>query len=849
DSGDLIINGTSTTEYRDKHWDRYRNHSVGFVFQTYNLIPHQTVLANVELALTLSGVGSAERKKRALDALDKVGIRDQAKKKPNQLSGGQMQRVAIARALVNDPAILLADEPTGALDSATSVQIMDILREVASDRLVIMVTHNPDLAEQYATRTVNLRDGEIVSDSLPFDPPVTGESAEKERPKKEKDGKRTSMSFFTALSLSLNNLMTKKARTILTSFAGSIGIIGIALILSLKSGFETYINRVQEDTLSTYPITVESAAMDLTSVMEELADLDSAPKEEHDAETVYSRPIYGKLINAMLAGIQENDLESFRAYIEENRDQLDQYTNDIKYAYGVNLCVYTENADGEFIKVNPLDSFDVLYGRSSGASLGGSSLMSMGNSSYRNSNVWGEIIDNAELLRSQYDVYGRLPESYNEVVLFVSENNEITDFNLCGLGLEDQKKVIKLLLEAIAGQKVSDEEVKTFSYSDILDMTFTMIPTAAQYEYNAVTGLWEDRGDSDEYMRSAAQKYGETIKIVGILRPNESAVATSATTAIGYTHALTEHYIRVNNALGAVQRQISGEINEAATAKYGKEYRNDEVDIFTGIPFDYVPEKREVTMDDVNAYISSLPAEQQEKAFMMMQGRSEEEIIAAFSQIIRSGDTKTDATLESNLALLGAAELEVPSSISFYAKDFAGKEALTQFINDYNTENENAGRPEKVIRYTDYIGLFLSSVSTIIDTISYVLIAFVSISLIVSSIMIGVITYISVLERTKEIGILRSIGASRRDISRVFNAETFLVGSASGLIGILVTVILNIPINAIIYSLSGINGMAWLPPLGGAILVAISMILTVVAGLIPSGMASRRDPVVALRTE
>lgn len=838
DSGELIIDGRSTKRYRDADWDNYRNHSIGFVFQSYNLIPHQTVLANVELALTLSGVGKAERRRRATEALEKVGIADQAGKKPNQLSGGQMQRVAIARALVNDPEILLADEPTGALDSGTSVQIMELLKEVASDRLVIMVTHNPELAQTYATRTVNLRDGEIVSDSDPYDAPEEAADGANKSEKKKKN--KTSMSFFTALSLSLNNLLTKKARTVLTSFAGSIGIIGIALILSLKSGFEAYIVRLQEDTLSSYPIVIQNESMDISALVAELSD-DAKEAEPHGLDKVYSRPVFGKLINSVLSGIRSNDMTSFRAYIESERELFERYTSDIKYGYGLTMNIYAESEKGDLIKVNPVDTIMNMYNSGSDSSFGLAS-------NTNRSELWAELIDNRELLEQQYEtVYGKWPENMHEAVLFVNKNNEISDLALCALGLLDQEEVARMMRSAVAGGKVSDETVKSFSYEDICAAEFTLIPTPMKYRLNEATGLWEDRGNDKTYLKWVAENHGEKIKIVGIMRPRENAVS-SGTYTIGYTSDLTEYCLAVNNAADIVKQQTGAGKDEAASAKYGKEYRYRDIDVFTGVPFDYVGEQREITLEDVYAYIATLPEAQQKQAEEALRNMSEQEILAAFAGKI-GGAEYTGATYESNLRLLGAEKAETPVSISIYANSFESKDAISKLIEDYNTACEAAGEPDKRITYTDYMGLLLDSVSTIINTISYVLIAFVSVSLIVSSIMIGVITYISVLERTKEIGILRSLGASRRDISRVFNAETLIVGFISGVMGILGTLLLNIPVNAIIKSLSKIDNMAQLPLLGALALVAVSMIMTFIAGLIPSGLAARRDPVVALRTE
>ncbi len=840
DSGNLIINGRSTKEYKDSDWDSYRNHSIGFVFQSYNLIPHQTVLSNVELALTLSGVSKSERKAKAMEALDKVGIADQAKKKPNQLSGGQMQRVAIARALVNDPEILLADEPTGALDTATSVQIMELLKEISKEKLVIMVTHNPELANDYATRIVNLKDGEIVSDANPVIIEEIPEEKPKKEKKKDKKTAKTSMSFFTALSLSLNNLMTKKTRTMLTSFAGSIGIIGIALILSLSSGFKAYINKVQEDTLSTYPIQITSETLDMTSVLTELSGSAASDEYAHELDKVYARPIFGKLINTMLSEIQSNDLKAFKEHLEANKDALAEYTTDIKYTYGVNLDVYSKDTSKGVIKVNPMEVFSAMMGDADT-----NSMMMSGMSS---SNVWNELLDNQELLDSQYDIVdGKWPEAYNEVVLFVDENNEINDYILCGLGLIDQGSVYQMMSDIQNGKTVS-EEMTSYSYDEILGLEFSLVPASSHYVKNEETGIWENKSKDELHMKNNISK-GVDIKIVGIMRPKESAAATSATSMIGYTHALTEHCINLNNESPIVKQQNSEEIDTLTSKKYGAEYKFCEVDIFTGIPFGYTPETKEFTIEDIYAYIATLPAEQQQMLSQQMAQMTEEQIIEVFSKEMNKNTETTVATLKTNLIKLGAAELDTPNAINIYAKDFESKDFISSFIEEYNNQANNSGEEEKVIRYTDFIGIMMSSISTIIDVISYVLIAFVSISLVVSSIMIGIITYISVLERTKEIGILRSIGASKKDITRVFNAETLIVGFVAGALGILTTILLNFPINAVIYAFGDIQNVSKLPIWGAITLVIISMILTWFAGLIPSRVASKKDPVVALRTE
>ncbi len=842
DEGDLVINGRSTKEYKDSDWDKYRNHSIGFVFQSYNLIPHQTVLANVELALTLSGVSKSERKSRALDALGKVGIADQAKKKPNQLSGGQMQRVAIARALVNNPDILLADEPTGALDSTTSVQIMDILKEIAKEKLVVMVTHNPDLAQEYANRIVSLKDGEIVSDSNPFEGEPVAEKPAVDKKKKEKRYK-TSMSFGTALSLSLNNLLTKKTRTILTSFAGSIGIIGIALILSLSSGFKAYINKVQEDTLSTYPIQITSETIDMTGIMTEMMGIQSSGEYDHELDKVYSKPIFSKLVNTMMSEVQENDLRAFKDHIEANKDYLDTYVSDIKYTYGVEMHVYSKDTGSAIVQVNPMEIFATMMGGSS------DSMMMAQNPAISNMNIWSELLENQELLDSQYDIVaGEWADEANEIVLFVDENNEINDYILCGLGLRNQADTLKVMNDVMNGKPVDDKMV-SYSYDEILGLTFSLVPASSHYQYDEATNKWADKSTDVNYMKSLI-KDGMEIKVVGIMRPKASASATSATGMIGYTHALTEKCIEINNQSEIVKLQKSEDKNEIASAKYGKEYKNCEIDVFTGIPFDYAPENSELTMAEVQAYIATLPPEQQQQIGAMIQGKSEQEIIAMFESQMPAQNTEvTKATYDMNLQKLGAAELDTPATINFYAKDFAAKDSISKFIDDYNSAAESRGEESKVIRYTDLVGVMMSSISSIIDIISYVLIAFVAISLVVSSIMIGIITYISVLERTKEIGILRSIGASKKDISRVFNAETLIVGFISGAFGIIATVLLNIPINAIIYAITEIESVSALPALGGVILVLISMVLTFIAGLIPSRIASKKDPVVALRTE
>lgn len=802
DEGDLIIRGKSTKEFKDKDWDTYRNHSIGFVFQSYNLIPHQTVLSNVELALTLSGVSKAERRKRAKEVLEKVGLGAQLHKKPNQMSGGQMQRVAIARALINDPDILLADEPTGALDSDTSVQIMELLKEISKDRLIIMVTHNPELAENYANRIIKLRDGNIIDDSNPYD---GGE--EESNKKKEGKLKKTSMSFKTALSLSLNNLKTKKARTLMTAFAGSIGIIGIALILSLSSGVKSYIAKVQEDTLSSYPLTIESQSVDMTSMMETMMGQNES--EEHELDKVYSNNIMTSMMNTLTTQMSKNDLKSFKEYIEGDESNIKDYLNAIQYGYDLDLQVYKTEESGEALQVNPTSVFEKIGMQGSQSA-----------SPMMKSSIWQELLGNETLLSSQYDVLkGRWPEDYNEVIVVVDKNNEISDMALYSLGLLDQSELDDVMKKIQLGEETNiNTEQKSFTYDDILNLNFKLVLNTDYYQKEG--DKWVDKRDNPVFMEQLL-KNAVDLKVVGIVRPSEEAVSSSIAGNIGYTSKLTEYVI--NN------------INDAEIVKEQK--ANPEKDVFTTLPFENSENENNSNTIDM----SSLTEE--EKAYMAT--LSQEEL----ANLMANYNPVSTSTYDGNLEKLGVVQLDNPSSINLYAKDFESKEDITDIIEDYNNKKTEAGEEEYVITYTDMVGLMMSSVTSIIDIISYVLIAFVGISLVVSSIMIGIITYISVLERTKEIGILRSIGASKKDISRVFNAETLIVGFVAGAMGILVTVILNIPINAIIKAFTDISGVSSLPVTGGVILVIISMVLTVIAGLIPAKMAAKKDPVEALRSE
>ena len=809
-SGDLIINGKSTKEFKDKDWDTYRNHSVGFVFQSYNLIPHQTVLANVELALTISGVGKAERRKRAIEALQKVGLGDQINKKPNQMSGGQMQRVAIARALVNDPDILLADEPTGALDSKTSVQVMEILKEISKDRLIIMVTHNPELAEKYSSRIVKLLDGKIIDDSNPYK--SSEEDVKKAKNKKDKSGK-ASMKFTTAVRLSLNNLMTKKGRTFLTSFAGSIGIIGIALILSLSHGMQSYINRVEEDTLSSYPLTIQEASIDVTSMLE--AMMGNGEKEEHNDNKIYSRPIVNNILETVSTKLQTNNLEEFKKYLESGDTDIKNYINAIQYEYNLNLNIYKQNEDKTYQQVNPSKVFDELgFGEMMESRQSTSSMMS-GSMTMTQTDVWNEMLDNQNLLQSQYDVLaGKWPTKYNEVVLIVDENNEVSDYTLYSLGIKDIKELNESMEKIKNKEKVEAGESESYSYDDLLNYKFKILLNTDYYKKSG--NAWQDMSNDDEYMKNVVDN-AEEITIVGIIKPNEETVSSSGAGMIGYTKELKEYVIN--------------KINETEIVKEQKE--NPNINVFTGIEF---PENQNSSFD-----YSQLTDEQR----MYMATLSEAEL----AELMKNYAENSTATYDSNLSTLGVVDLNKPATINIYPKDFESKDMITTRISEYNDKQTNDGKEENVITYTDIVGVMMSSVSTIINVISYVLIAFVGISLVVSSIMIGIITYISVLERTKEIGILRSIGASKKDVSRVFNAETLIIGLVAGLIGIVVTLLLNIPINMIIKSIVGISNISKLPTVGAIILVVISVGLTMIAGLIPARFAAKRDPVEALRSE
>ena len=814
--GDLIIGGRSTKEFKDKDWDSYRNHKIGFIFQSYNLIPHQTVLSNVELALTLSGVSKTERRKRAVEALEMVGLGDQINKKPNQMSGGQMQRVAIARALVNDPDIILADEPTGALDSETSVQVMDILKKISDNKLIIMVTHNAELAGQYSSRIIRLLDGKVTDDTAPYEIPAGKEISPVAGALDKKE--KVSMSFFTALSLSFKNLLTKKGRTFLTSFAGSIGIIGIALILSLSSGFQAYINRVQEDTVSTYPITIENESVDYSSMLNSMMG-ETGTVEDKEEGRIYAAPVMSQFVNTMSAEVKKNNLSELKKYLESPDCNIGDYVLDVQYQYDIPLNVYAKDYSGGINKVNPSTLYQDIWGVSDETM--SSSLVS----SFSNTDMWSQMIDNQDLLNSQYDlVAGSWPDNYNEVVVVADKNHQITDVSLYALGIRNSSELKNIMINL---NKQLDDKVSSYSYEDLLNLRFKVVLPSAYYRYDEATGTYKNMSSSEDYVKQLIDN-GIEVKVSGIIVAKDDAVATSITGVVGYTKNLVDYIVSENNKSDIVKAQLD----------------NPDIDVLTGLPFSTVD--IDLTMDDINAYISTLPKEQQKIISAYIANLSDDVIIEMFKSQIQQSSSNT---YKSNIEALGYVTTDNPSKINIYAKDFESKDAISDIISAYNDKVKSEGNDSLEISYTDYIGLMMSSVSKVVDAISYVLIAFVSISLVVSSIMIGIITYISVLERTKEIGILRSIGASKHDISRVFNAETMIVGLVAGIIGIGFTLLLNIPINIIIKKFSGISGVAVLPLKGALILIAISVFLTLIAGLIPARVASKKDPVIALRTE
>ena len=995
DSGDLVIDGISTEQYKDRDWDAYRNNRIGFVFQSYNLIPHQTVLSNVELALTLSGVSRAERRKRALDALGRVGLAEHVNKKPSQLSGGQMQRVAIARALINDPEILLADEPTGALDSKTSVQIMDLLTEIANDRLVIMVTHNPELAEQYATRIVNLADGVIRSDSDPYHP-----TAEDMR-ESEKPARRTRMSFLTALALSFKNLMTKKGRTLMTAFAGSIGIIGIASILALANGVNNYIKSVEEDTLSEYPLQIQSTGLDMTSMMLGAAAGGNAGGDGSQ-EAGEDQVRVSKMLTNMLSSIGSNDLAALKQYFDSGESDIDQYTNAIEYSYNATPQIYSSNTEN-VRQVNPDKSFTSL---GLGSTSSSNSLMSMSMST----DMFSEMPSDPDLYQNQYDVKaGRWPEAENEIVLVLTKNGSISDLMQYTLGLRDASELDRMVEQFAAEEDVeTPDDIHPYSYDDILSVTFKLVNAADFYQYDEEFGVWKDKSNDKDFVRSLVED-GEDLHVVGVVQPREDASATMLSAGLYYPSSLTRHVIDEAAASQIVKDQLAKpDINVFTGKPFGEEedgestfgmeslftidgdaiqaaFTIDEsklaVDMSSALnlqgSLQNMPEAPEPNMDEIagsldidipedkvadlmgsvmqqymtylqdyatttppkipeldaggnptgniidnpdyhplsasdfmqqpdvkaqiyasiqamvdtddleaqiatalqgyvqttmTTYMAAMAAELQTQVTAALQqsmNQMANNMASAMSidpdkfedafqmnmdekelgELMMSLMSTEEASYDNNLKKLGYADLAKPSGIDIYPIDFESKEHIIEILDAYNDRMKADGEEGKVITYTDLVGTLMSSVTDIVNMISYVLVAFVAISLVVSSIMIGVITYISVLERKKEIGILRSIGASKGDISRVFNAETIIVGFTAGVIGIGVTALACIPANAIIYSLFDVANVATLPWQAALVLIGISVFLTFLAGLIPSSAASRKDPVEALRSE
>ncbi len=939
-SGDLIINGRSTKDFKDRDWDAYRNHSIGFVFQSYNLIPHQSVLQNVELALTLSGVSRAQRRKQAKKALEDVGLGDQLYKKPNELSGGQMQRVAIARALVNNPDIILADEPTGALDTETSVQVMDILKEISKDRLIVMVTHNPELAEKYATRIIRMLDGVITDDSMPYTAP-----AEEKKPS-GKPAKKPAMSLGTAFHLSFKNLFSKKGRTILTSFAGSIGIIGIALILAISQGMTTYINTVQEEVLSSYPITIEGTTVDMSALMSAFmqATKDSA---DHGKEDVYQKSAIYDMINALNnMDMQENDLKSFKAYLEKQLEKKDESAlypaiSGIQYTYNLPLIVYTKNVDGSIIPSDTSELLTKMISQYMGSDVsamlnpsGGNGTMGAMMSSgmtVRNQQMalWQEMLPGkdgapvSDVLQKQYDlVYGSWPNSYDEIILVLDKNNELDDITLYALGLLPEEEIDKVMSAAMDGTTLEKKERK-WTYEEICKLEYRLILNSDCYIYDETTGLYNDLRETDTGIRYLYDN-GIKLKVTGIIRPNDEAATNMLSGSIGYTKALTEYLITKSQDSDAIKAQMDTPETDVITGKpfpentsnlteteKAESFRNflkslnDNNKAATYVRIKSIP-SQEYLEDAVNKTMSPMSREDMEKSLIealsaqmgasgdqvetyvtsmtdeelndffaqivterikmqyaqqtaaQMMGMTPDKLLAAF-QAETSAYTDaecayyydeimefSESSYEDNLLELGYVDLDDPSRVHLYASSFANKDVVEEVIADYNEGKEELEK----IKYTDYIGIILASITTIIDAITYVLITFVAISLVVSSIMIGVITLISVQERTKEIGILRAIGASKKNVSNMFTAETVMIGFSAGLLGVLVTYLLCIPINAIIQHLTGIPTLRAILPLPAAIiLIGISVVLTLISGLIPSKSAAKKDPVVALRTE
>ena len=866
-SGDLVINGKSTKDFTDGDWDTYRNHSIGFVFQSYNLIPHQTVLANVELALTLSGVSKKERKERAIKALEQVGLGEQIYKKPSQMSGGQMQRVAIARALINNPDILLADEPTGALDTETSVQIMEILKEISKDKLIIMVTHNPDLAHEYSTRIISCLDGELTNATHPCNPTEEDKKAETEkRLEEEKKGKKPSMSMSTAFSLSLRNLVTKKARTFLTAFAGSIGIIGISLVLALSTGIENYIDKMQNDLLLAMPVSVEKEAIDMNNVMGALMDLGSTMLEtDHELDQIYVNSTFTEMVNTFISQSTDNNLKSYRQYIEDNRERFDELCNDIQYKYETPLNIYKEDTADGIIQVNPNAMLDTLMGSTQQtgamATMTGS-MTNMFSSSITNS--WVELIGDNELLAQQYElVTGRLPEAYNEVVLIVDKNNEINEMVMYALGLKDQSKFMEDMVNMMAaGGEMETTIVDQYTYDDIMNMKFRLVLNHQYFVKDKETGLWNDQRNNIYYVKQLIEQ-GLQINIVGILRPDPNNIMSTGMGSIGYRTDLMDYALEATLNSEIVKEQLSHPETDVLT---GFEFTNLTVNDFSLAdidlsiidfkyhdltPFMSLMEGIDLSQIDIlNLNIADLIdfSDMTELKKKLMEGFLSDEQVIAFKQAYI--DTlNAQCSLEKTYAAIGYSSADAPSSIYLYPKSFEAKDEINTMTNYYNEKMVEQGHLGYTVTLTDIIGMLMSTITSVLNIVTVVLVSFVAISLVVSSIMIGIITYISVLERTKEIGILRSIGASKGDISRVFNAETVTIGLGAGVFGILTTLLLEIPINLMLKYLTHTGAAAQLPVGAAIALVVISVTLTFVAGLIPSSIAAKKAPVEALRSE
>lgn len=831
--GDLIINGRSTKSYQDRDWDTYRNHSVGFVFQSYNLIPHQSVIANVEMALLLSGAPRADRRARAEAALAQVGLAEQMHKRPNQLSGGQMQRVAIARAIVNDPEIILADEPTGALDTETSVEVMEILKRLSRDRLVIMVTHNPQLAEEYSDRIVRIRDGEVTSDSRPVDAEaesLTPEQIQEHAVADTRKGKR-GMSYLSAIQLSFNNLMTKKGRTFLTAFAGSIGIIGIALILSLSDGAQNYIAETEETTMGSYPLTIQKTAVDMASMMSAMMGTGDA-KGEAPKGTAESKNIVTDMVESIGGGATENDMKAIKQWLETNPGDISDLVTDIQYNYSTPLNVFKDDTSAGAVQVNPATVMNALGISTSGSTQ--TQLMSSMASTGQGYDVWSELLSSKKAVDRDWKlVDGRMPQAWNEVVIALDEHGRISDYTLYALGMLDQSDLKGMMRNVLAGKKVEGAKETSYSYDELMKLVFRLVPESSKYQKQA-DGTWKDMSEDAAFMKSAVAA-GEQVHVVGVVRATGDAGATVARYGgVLYPASLMKHM---------VETVAASDVVAAQKADPG-------TDIFTGYPFSDTASAT-MSLDEIESMIGMMGGEQatQAQAYidqMRAQGSSDEEIAAAFSKLMSS--QTDDATYDGNLEKLGAASLDDPSVIQIYPVDFKAKEQIDTLIDDYNKDIKAAGEGSE-IQYTDIVGTLMSSVTSIVNSLTYILIAFVAISLVVSSIMIGIITYISVLERTKEIGILRAIGASKRDVSRIFTAETFITGLVSGLLGVGITVLLDFPVNWIIEAVAGVRNLAAVPAGAGAVLVLISVALALAAGLAPSRMAAKKDPVTALRTE